>query len=442
MLQYNNHIFSSIKEFAIKYSLHYGNTCRRIRYGWTLAECIDPTKRKRPPSKTRKITIEGRVFQSLKKAAKTYHISASNLQNRLHLGWSPEEAVGIKKRPKKKTSGISCEYLGQSFSSKRERNKFFKVDHLCEDIIEKRIKRGWTERQAANLDPPPHRFRNIDGSKRTGGWRENEKIGERLYPKAAKGEYRLYVITNSINSREYVGITITNLDVRLRGHRRESLAKNSQGKLHRAMRKHGVDNFEIHLIRNDAKNFKELAEQEVNEIEKRQSLTKGYNVSKGGDIGSCIPVNINGEEFASRSSAAEYYGIDIGVFNLRLSRLGWTPEQAAEIENRPKPYKAETWVNGNYFPSFKAACKHFCVNYQTTWKRKNDGWTNEQAFNLAPPPKSFEKSKAKKINVRRKQFSSQAKMAAYLEISPAVVTKRRKEGKSYEWIFDYFSTKN
>lgn len=438
-LNYKNETFTSIKDFASKYSLHYGNTARRIRNGWSLPECVNPAEHKKLPSKTRKITIQGITYQSITEAAKKYNISANNIFKRLSLGWTPEEAVGLDKPPKKKSRGIPCEFLGHSFSSRRERDKFFKVDHHGRSFIEKRLKRGWTERQAVNLDPPPHRFRNFDGSKREGGWVRREEIDGRQYPKAARGEYKLYVIKNSINAKEYIGITISELDTRMRGHRREVRALNSQSKLHRAMRKHGVDNFKIHLIRNDATNFKELAEQEVYEIEKRQSLTKGYNVSKGGDIGTCIPVVINGQEFVSRSSAAEYYDIDVGVFNLRLSSLGWTPEEAAEIVDRSKPYKSEIWVNGNHFHSISAACEYFSVNYKTTWKRINDGWTNEQAFNLVPPPDSFEKNKAKAISVRGKYFSSQAKMAAYLKTHPSVITQRRKEGKSYEWIFDYFS---
>lgn len=442
ILKYNNHIFLSIKEFTIRYALHYGNTCRRIRYGWSLADCINPSKHKKRPSRSKKITINGQIFESHRVAAKKFHISEANLHNRLNLGWSPAEAVGIKKRTTRRASGISCEYLGQKFSSKRERDRYFKVDHHRPHFIEKRLKRGWTERQAVNLDPAPHRFRNIDGSKRTGGWKEKEKIGERLYPKAAKGEYRLYVITNSINSKEYVGITITTLDTRLRGHKRAALAKNSQSRLHRAMRKYGLGKFSIELIRNDAKNFKELANQEVDEIQKRQTLTNGYNITKGGDIGTSVPVTINGVDFVSRSSAAEYYGVDVCVFNMRLNRLNWTPEQAAGIEKRPKPYRTETWVKDKYFPSFREASQHYSVRYTTAWKRKHSGWTNEQALNLVPPPDSYRKCKARAINVRGMHFSSQTKMADFLKISRAAITKRRKEGKSYDWIFDYFSSKN
>lgn len=43
-------------------------------------------------------TIEGQIFESEHKAAKYYGIKKATFKNRRHLGWSVEEAVGVKKR--------------------------------------------------------------------------------------------------------------------------------------------------------------------------------------------------------------------------------------------------------------------------------------------------------------------------------------------------------
>ena len=129
------------------------------------------------------------------------------------------------------------------------------------------------------------------------GWREREKIDGSNFPKAAYGEYKVYKIINSVNSKLYIGVTISPLDARFRGHRSDALRKKVTEQIHRAMRKYGVDKFSISLIRNDAKNFKELSEQEVAAIKKYDSIENGYNVSPGGSIGTSKPIVVGGVLF-------------------------------------------------------------------------------------------------------------------------------------------------
>ena len=42
-----------------------------------------------------------------------------------------------------------------------------------------------------------------------------EEIEGKIYPKAAEGEYKLYLIKNKANDKEYVGITVSSLHQRL-----------------------------------------------------------------------------------------------------------------------------------------------------------------------------------------------------------------------------------
>lgn len=86
----------------------------------------------------------------------------------------------------------------------------------------------------------------------------------------------IYLITNAINDKKYVGQTIKSLKRRSNAHKRDAFKYQSSLPLHRAMRKYGIENF------NNAK----LKEQDVLEIRKavqngtsRKSLAKQYNIN-------------------------------------------------------------------------------------------------------------------------------------------------------------------
>lgn len=133
----------------------------------------------------------------------------------------------------------------------------------------------------------------------------------------------------------------------------------------------------MELIRSDARSFAELQQQEIDEIKKRNTIEDGHNVSPGGAIGTPDRVTVGGITFPSKGAAAEYFGIEAGVFNLRIARLKWTPEQAAEIEPRPK---AQLLAFGRTFPTLKACAEQFGVAPDLLSKRIRSGQSIEQAI--------------------------------------------------------------
>ena len=428
-IEHHGRTYESIAEFAKTHDLHQGNTYRRYNESnWTLEECIDPSIRIRPNNRGIKVTIEGVNFKSLTAAAKFYGETRSNVTCRRARGWTDEQAVGVDPPPDIKAQSISREiiFLGGKFPSKRARDAFYGLNKSC---IEKRQERGWSDRQAAGLDSKPSKKRN---------WIERETIDGKAYPKSAKGNFKLYVIKNSINSKEYVGITISPLKARWRGHCRDAFGLNENNKFKNALRKHGKEHFTIELIRNDAKNWPELEEQEKAEIKKRDCFKTGYNSTEGGGMNLSKPITVDGILFASYVSAAEHYEIDQYLFNSRLS-ADWSPEQAAGIVEPNKPYSYPVKIGDQAHRSLKSASKAQDVKYANVWNRRNNlGWSEEQALGLIAPPESYEKCKAKKIKLEDCEFESQAQMARYLDISPATLTKRKNNGEAYQSIFDHF----
>lgn len=88
----------------------------------------------------------------------------------------------------------------------------------------------------------------------------------------------IYKIINDINSKIYIGQTICTIQRRWQQHQLQALA--GTGKLQRAIRKHGIEHFQIEPVEECANEL--LNERECYWIQHYDSLRKGYNSTIGG----------------------------------------------------------------------------------------------------------------------------------------------------------------
>lgn len=96
-------------------------------------------------------------------------------------------------------------------------------------------------------------------------------------------DMKVYVITNKINNKKYVGQTIRSLDDRLKRHFND--AKNGDDLyFHRAILKYGNENFFIEEL-DTADTQKELNKKEIYWIGKLDTYNNGYNSTLGGEGG-------------------------------------------------------------------------------------------------------------------------------------------------------------
>ena len=382
----------------------------------------------------KKIIVEGKLFDNLADAARHYDILPKTLRARLRSGWSINEAFGINFRDRPVNFKKSLVFLGKKFASVKDRDAFYGIS---KNIIERRIQRGWTDEQAAGLEPPPHRHRNIDGSHRKSNLKLFEEIEGKIFPKTTIGNYNLYSIYNDFNNKEYVGVTTSSIHSRLIQHKYNAKNSSRPAKIYRAMRKYGLNKFKIKLLRNDAKNFKELLEQEANYIKQNNTIKNGYNSSFGGELGTGKTITVDNKVFPSRALAAEFYGIDHNKFNTRL-RKNWTPEQAAEIEKRDGAGPKKIKVKNKEFRSIQSAAKYFKLHVQTVSQRLRNGWSVDEAF-------GFKKKELNNqpivINFDNKTFKDQTIFCRQGGFSDALVLKRRKEGWDYKRIWDTYAGK-
>lgn len=414
--------YESIRGAADAFEVGYGLLYRRLKYGWTPEQAagIEPPPERRG-NRSKAITIAGNNFPSAKAAAEHYGIDAKAFRARLQRGDSVERAAGITERTRSSSAVKTVFVAGKEYPSIKEACA---VHGAKPSVFSKRIGRGWTPEQAAGFEPPP---------KRTGKPVRIETIEGTDYPGADAGEYLLYLITNTINEKEYVGITTNRLELRFNGHKSEARKINPANPLHRAMRKHGAKNFAVELLRNDASNYVQLMEQEILEIEKRDTLRHGYNATFGGEIpANAIQVEVEGKTYPTLTSAAKAYGIHPGVVQMRLQKLGWGIEEALEL-NRSVAKEKQVVAGGVVYGSLKKAAEMLGKPYKTVHARvTRHGWTPEQALGVLPPP-SEAKSVPKRIRVGDLEFSSQAVAAKHFGLSPSLVSTRiRKLGMSIQ----------
>lgn len=89
----------------------------------------------------------------------------------------------------------------------------------------------------------------------------------------------VYLITNKVNGKRYVGQTVRSLEERWKDHCRVK----DDNYFHRAIHKYGVENFSLEII-DTADSGEELDEKEIFWIQKLNTLfPHGYNLKEGGD---------------------------------------------------------------------------------------------------------------------------------------------------------------
>ena len=94
----------------------------------------------------------------------------------------------------------------------------------------------------------------------------------------------VYLITNLLNGKQYVGATIKTLDQRWKLHVKDSLSEKEEYYFHRAIRTHGPENFKCEILcehPNENYVFDVLEPQYIKEY-KTHSTEGGYNTTFGG----------------------------------------------------------------------------------------------------------------------------------------------------------------
>lgn len=439
-IEIDGQIFESLTAVGNCYGVDIKKLSRRIKSGWSLRQALNldpPPKRK---VTGRQLVTSRGSYKSVREASKASGVNSANISARLKLGWTPDQACGFASPPAKTSAvGQSVECDGKVYPSK---SKLAYAYGLSEKLVLKRLRNNWTPEQAVGLTAPPPRYRNNDGTLREHSWVNPVITSDgKKHAGSSSGTYLLYAIENSINNKKYIGITTTSLSTRFYHHKKASEKSTSSSKLYNAMRRYGADNFSIRILRSDARNIEELLNQEIEAIKEHDTIARGYNAATGGTVGTSKPIFVDGIYFESRGQAADFFNIKSTVFNLRIGRLGWSPEEAAELVERPthgrqnKTYELEIDNKTLSFPSVKQASEYCGIKPSTVQRRLGAGWSLEQALGIEPPPPR-PKIKTGNIEITSQgeslTFVNRSEAARHFGIKPSTLNKRLADGWSLE----------
>lgn len=165
----------------------------------------------------------------------------------------------------------------------------------------------------------------------------------------------IYLVTNIINGKQYVGQTQNSASVRWSQHKHQALKKDSSSVLAAAIRKYGPENFKVSILKTCA-SIEELNVSEIGLISSLNSLAPhGYNLDSGGSN------KIMHESTKQKLSAAKL-GKSNGPFSKEhrdaiskaLKKAGVRPPNTLEIINKRKLLGPD---NGMYGKSHTAAAR-------------------------------------------------------------------------------------
>lgn len=423
----NGQLFDSIKALCERFGADRGKVTRRLNQGWTPEQALDLENRKRKGSTGKPLVYNGNQYSSLVEASQALGLSPATIAARVWRGYSTADALGGNLRPRHGSRLKPIEFQGKTYASHRE---------LCSQYgetwsnVHRRVTRGWTMLQALGIEPPPPRFRNFKGHARDHQWKEVRIAEGKLEPVPDSHGYKLYLITNTVNCKVYVGLTITSLHQRLNQHF-SSARSGRKSAFSNAIKKYGEEAFRIELLNSNARTYAELQEQEVKEIAVRDSIVNGYNTARGGSIGSSKEITIAGRTYQSFAEAAHAYGVDPTVFGLRVSRLKWSPEQAAGVVSKEWSGKSvAVLVEGKTFESIRAAAVAYGLKAGTVHSRyRIKGWTIEQAVGIEQPPDTGIPS-SKPVMIGGVAYRSIKEAAVILAVDIHALRRRIKLGMS------------
>lgn len=129
-----------------------GSTARDLCLRVGMATIVDMAR-------AQEVTVGRRRFPSIMQAAKAYGLSESVVRARIRrMGWSIEEALGLKSPPYRKRIRIKVQvHTSRGIRRFVSVNAAAKAFGLSQSLVLRRLNAGWSHEQCLGIQPPPKR---------------------------------------------------------------------------------------------------------------------------------------------------------------------------------------------------------------------------------------------------------------------------------------------
>ncbi|MFB1096869.1 hypothetical protein ACEWH9_22270 [Vibrio diabolicus] len=118
-------------------------------------------------------------------------------------------------------------------------------------------------------------------------------------------------------------------------------------------------------------------------------------------------LTVDGVELSSRTAAARHYGLNPKLVNERVTKFGWTLEQALELEARPKgDYRKKVVIDGTEYSSMRQAARELGVAQSTLMNRIKAGISVEEALSVYHTEREKLKGQSKPMFYQGKLYPS------------------------------------
>ena len=144
-------------------------------------------------------------------------------------------------------------------------------------------------------------------------------------------------------------------------------------------------------------------------------------------------LTVEGLTFTSRTAAARHYGLNPKLVNERITKFGWTLEQALELEPRPKgDYRKKVVIDGTEYSSMRQAAKELGVAQSTLMNRIKAGISVEEALSTKHTEREKLKGQSKPMLYQGKLYPS----ARHLLLANPALVAGGDLGKAATWLND------
>lgn len=182
----------------------------------------------------------------------------------------------------------------------------------------------------------------------------------------------IYLITNNVNGKVYVGKTEDSIQKRFKEHCADSKKERCKNRpLYRAMNKYGCENFTVSLL----EETDQPEAREVYWIEQKQSYHTGYNATRGGDGKKYLDYDLIYNtycEIQNATKVAELLDTSVDTVSLVIKQRG-SAKASQEV------------VRDTYGKEFKLYS--LTGELEQTFKTVHDAARYLQQNNITPTPK-------------------------------------------------------